>query len=111
MIKNVTPEQLKKLGESGLTDQMVIAARPGNKALIMGFSDEAGQVPQLLKQIQEIVPNVKYETGISKQDVDRIYMVRKPDDFGTPTYADFGATPRQSGLLDSLDERLRMADY
>ena len=111
MIKNVTPEQLKKLGESGLTDQMVIAARPGNKALIMGFNDEPGQVPQLLKQIQEIVPDVKYETGISKQDVDRIYMVRKPDDFGTPTYADFGATPRQSGLLDPLDERLRMADY
>jgi hypothetical protein len=111
MIKNVTPEQLKKLGESGLTDEMVIAARPGNKALIMGFSDEAGQVPGLMKKIKEIVPDVKYETGISKQDVDRIYMVRNPDDFGTPTYADFGATPRQSGLLDSLDERLRMADY
>ena len=111
MIKNITPEQLKKLGEAGLTDQMVIAARPGNKALIMGFSDEAGQIPYLLKKIKDIVPDVKYETGISKQDVDRIYMARKPDDFGTPTYADFGATPRQSGLLDSLDERLRMADY
>jgi hypothetical protein len=111
MIKNVTPEQLRKLGEAGLTDEMVIAARPNNKALIMGFSDEAGQVAQLLKKIQEIVPDVKYETGISKQDVDRIYMVRNPDDFGTPTYANFGATPRQSGLLDSLDERLRMADY
>ena len=111
MIKNVTPEQLKKLGESGLTNEMVIAARPGNKALIMGFSDEAGQVPGLMKKIKEIVPDVKFETGISKQDVDRIYMVRNPDDFGTPTYADFGATPRQSGLLDSLDERLRMTDY
>lgn len=111
MIKNVTPEQLRKLGESGLTNEMVIAARPGNKALIMGFSDEAGQVPGLMKKIKEIVPDVKFETGISKQDVDRIYMVRNPDDFGTPTYADFGATPRQSGLLDSMDERLRMADY
>ena len=111
MIKNITPEQLKKLGEAGLTDQMVIAARPGNKALIMGFSDETGQIPYLLKKIKDIVPDVKYETGISKQDVDRIYMARKPDDFGTPTYADFGATPRQSGLLDSMDERLRMADY
>jgi hypothetical protein len=111
MIKNVTPEQLKKLGEAGLTDEMVIAARPGNKALIMGFSDETGQVPGLIKKIKEIVPDVKFETGISKQDVDRIYMVRNPDDYGTPTYADFGATPRQSGLLDSLDERLRMTDY
>lgn len=111
MIKNVTPEQLKKLGESGLTNEMVIAARPNNKALIMGFSDEAGQVPSLIKKIKEIIPDVKFDTGISKQDVDRIYMVRTPDDFGTPTYSDFGATPRQSGLLDSLDERLRMADY
>jgi hypothetical protein len=111
MIKNVTPEQLRKLGEAGLTEQMVIAARPGNKALIMGFGDEPGQVPQLLKKIKEVVPDIKYETGISKQDVDRIYMVRKPDDFGTPTYADFGATPRQPGLLDTLDETLRMADY
>jgi hypothetical protein len=111
MIKNVTPEQLRKLGEAGLTEQMVIAARPGNKALIMGFGDEPGQVPQLLKKIKEVVPNIKYETGISKQDVDRIYMVRSPDDFGTPTYADFGATPRQPGLLDTLDETLRMADY
>jgi hypothetical protein len=111
MIKNVTPEQLKKLGEAGLTNEMVIAARPGNKALIMGFGDEPGQVPQLLKKIKEVVPDIKYETGISKQDVDRIYMVRNPDDFGTPTYADFGATPRQPGLLDTLDETLRMADY
>ena len=111
MIKNVTPEQLRKLGEAGLTEQMVIAARPGNKALIMGFGDEPGQVPQLLKKIREVVPDIKYETGISKQDVDRIYMVRSPDDFGTPTYADFGATPRQPGLLDTLDETLRMADY
>jgi hypothetical protein len=111
MIKNVTPEQLRKLGEAGLTEQMVIAARPGNKALIMGFGDEPGQVPQLLKKIKEVVPDIKYETGISKQDVDRIYMVRSPDDFGTPTYADFGATPRQPGLLDTLDETLRMADY
>jgi len=111
MIKNVTPEQLKKLGEAGLTNEMVIAARPGNKALIMGFGDEPGQVPQLLKKIKEVVPDIKYETGISKQDVDRIYMVRSPDDFGTPTYADFGATPRQPGLLDTLDETLRMADY
>jgi hypothetical protein len=111
MIKNVTPEQLRKLGEAGLTNEMVIAARPGNKALIMGFGDEPGQVPQLLKKIKEVVPGIKYETGISKQDVDRIYMVRNPDDFGTPTYADFGATPRQPGLLDTLDETLRMADY
>jgi hypothetical protein len=111
MIKNVTPEQLRKLGEAGLTNEMVIAARPGNKALIMGFGDEPGQVPQLLKKIKEVVPDIKYETGISKQDVDRIYMVRSPDDFGTPTYADFGATPRQPGLLDTLDETLRMADY
>lgn len=111
MIKNVTPEQLRKLGEAGLTNEMVIAARPGNKALIMGFGDEPGQVPQLLKKIKEVVPDIKYETGISKQDVDRIYMVRNPDDFGTPTYADFGATPRQPGLLDTLDESLRMADY
>jgi hypothetical protein len=111
MIKNVTPEQLRKLGEAGLTNEMVIAARPGNKALIMGFGDEPGQVPQLLKKIKEVVPDIKYETGISKQDVDRIYMVRNPDDFGTPTYADFGATPRQPGLLDTLDETLRMADY
>jgi hypothetical protein len=111
MIKNVTPEQLRKLGEAGLTNEMVIAARPGNKALIMGFGDEPGQVPQLLKKIKEVVPGIKYETGISKQDVDRIYMVRSPDDFGTPTYADFGATPRQPGLLDTLDETLRMADY
>jgi hypothetical protein len=111
MIKNVTPEQLRKLGEAGLTNEMVIAARPGNKALIMGFGDEPGQIPQLLKQIKEVVPDIKYETGISKQDVDRIYMVRNPDDFGTPTYADFGATPRQPGLLDTLDETLRMADY
>jgi hypothetical protein len=111
MIKNVTPEQLRKLGEAGLTNEMVIAARPGNKALIMGFGDEPGQVPQLLKKIKDVVPDIKYETGISKQDVDRIYMVRSPDDFGTPTYADFGATPRQPGLLDTLDETLRMADY
>jgi len=111
IIKNVTPEQLKKLGESGLTNEMVIAARPGNKALVMGFNDEPGQVPQLLKKIKEIVPNVKFETGISKQDVDRIYMVRNPDEFGTPTYADFGATPRPSGLLDTLDERLRQESY
>jgi hypothetical protein len=111
MIKNVTPEQLRKLGEAGLTNEMVIAARPGNKALIMGFGDEPGQVPQLLKKIKEVVPGIKYETGISKQDVDRIYMVRNPDDFGTPTYADFGATPKQPGLLDTLDETLRMADY
>ena len=111
IIKNVTPEQLKKLGEAGLTNEMVIAARPGNKALVMGFNDEPGQVPQLLKKIKEIVPDVKFETGISKQDVDRIYMVRKPDEFGTPTYADFGATPRQSGLLDTLDERLRQESY
>lgn len=111
MIKNVTPEQLRKLGEAGLTNEMVIAARPGNKALIMGFGDEPGQVPQLLKKIKEVVPDIKYETGISKQDVDRIYMVRNPDNFGTPTYADFGATPRQPGLLDTLDESLRMADY
>lgn len=111
MIKNVTPEQLRKLGEAGLTNEMVIAARPGNKALIMGFGDEPGQVPQLLKKIKEVVPDIKYETGISKQDVDRIYMVRSPDDFGTPTYADFGATPRQPGLLDTLDQTLRMADY
>lgn len=111
MIKNVTPAQLRKLGEAGLTNEMVIAARPGNKALIMGFGDEPGQVPQLMKKIKEVVPDIKYETGISKQDVDRIYMVRSPDDFGTPTYADFGATPRQPGLLDTLDETLRMADY
>lgn len=111
IIKNVTPEQLKKLGEAGLTNEMVIAARPGNKALVMGFNDEPGQVPQLLKKIKEIVPDVKFETGISRQDVDRIYMVRKPDEFGTPTYADFGATPRQSGLLDTLDERLRQESY
>jgi len=111
IIKNVTPEQLKKLGEAGLTNEMVIAARPGNKALVMGFDDEPGKVPQLIKKIKEIVPDVKFETGISKQDVDRIYMVRKPDEFGTPTYADFGATPRQSGLLDTLDERLRQESY
>lgn len=111
IIKNVTPEQLKKLGEAGLTNEMVIAARPGNKALVMSFDDEPGQVPQLLKKIKEIVPDVKFETGISRQDVDRIYMVRKPDEFGTPTYADFGATPRQSGLLDTLDERLRQESY
>lgn len=111
IIKNVTPEQLKKLGEAGLTNEMVIAARPGNKALVMGFDDEPGQVPQLLKKIKEIVPDVKFETGISRQDVDRIYMVRNPDEFGTPTYADFGATPRQSGLLDTLDERLRQESY
>lgn len=111
IIKNVTPEQLKKLGEAGLTNEMVIAARPGNKALVMGFDDEPGQVPQLIKKIKEIVPSVKFETGISRQDVDRIYMVRKPDEFGTPTYADFGATPRQSGLLDALDERLRQESY
>lgn len=111
IIKNVTPEQLKKLGEAGLTNEMVIAARPGNKALVMGFDDEPGQVPQLIKKIKEIVPSVKFETGISRQDVDRIYMVRKPDEFGTPTYADFGATPRQSGLFDALDERLRQESY
>lgn len=111
MIKNVTPAQLKKLGEAGLTDEMVIAARPGNKALIMGFGDEPGQVPGLLKRIKEVVPKIKFETGISKQDVDRVYMVRNPDDFGTPTYADFGAKERQSGLLDSMDEKLRKKRY
>jgi len=79
--------------------------------VVMGFDDEPGKVPQLIKKIKEIVPDVKFETGISKQDVDRIYMVRKPDEFGTPTYADFGATPRQSGLLDTLDERLRQESY
>lgn len=111
MIKNITPAQLKKLGEAGLTDEMVIAARPGNKALIMGFGDEPGQMPQLLKKIKEVVPKIKFDTGISKQDVDRVYMVRNPDDYGTPTYADFGAQPRQSGLLDALDERLRKERY
>ena len=111
IIKNVTPEQLKKLGESGLTNDMVIAARPGNKALVMGFDDEPGQIPQLIDKIKKIVPDVKFETGISRQDVDRIYMVRNPDEFGTPTYEDFGATSRPSGLLDTLDERLRQESY
>jgi hypothetical protein len=111
IIKNVTPEQLKKLGEAGLTNDMVIAARPGNKALVMGFDDEPGQIPQLIDKIKKIVPDVKFETGISRQDVDRIYMVRNPDEFGTPTYEDFGATSRPSGLLDTLDERLRQESY
>lgn len=111
IIKNVTPEQLKKLGEAGLTNDMVIAARPGNKALVMGFDDEPGQIPQLIEKIKKIIPDVKFETGISKQDVDRVYMVRNPDEFGTPTYEDFGATPRQSGLLDTLDSRLRQESY
>lgn len=111
IIKNVTPEQLKKLGEAGLTNDMVIAARPGNKALVMGFDDEPGQIPQLIDKIKKIVPGVKFETGISRQDVDRIYMVRNPDEFGTPTYEDFGATSRPSGLLDTLDERLRQESY
>lgn len=111
VIKNVTPEQLKKLGEAGLTDKMVIAARPDNKALIMGFDDKAGQIPDLLAQIKKVIPDVKYDTGISKQDVDRIYMVKNPNEDGIPTFADFGAIPRQNGLLDVLDERLRQDVY
>jgi len=107
MLHNITPEQLKKLGEAGLTDSMVIAARPGNKALVMGFDDSKGQVPELMKKIKEVVPGAKFKTGVSNNEMDRIYMVRNPDDYGTPTYADFGATPRNNGLLDVLDERLR----
>ena len=107
MLSNITPEQLKKLGEAGLTEQMVIAARPGNKALIMGFDDSKGQVPELMKKIQEIVPDAKFKTGVSNNAIDRVYMTRSRDEFGNPTYADFGATPRNSGLLDVMDERLR----
>ena len=65
----------------------------------------------MIDKIKKIVPGVKFETGISRQDVDRIYMVRNPDEFGTPTYEDFGATSRPSGLLDTLDERLRQESY
>jgi hypothetical protein len=107
MIKNITPAQLKKLGEAGLTEEMVIAARPGNKALIMGFDDESGKIPQLMKKIKEVLPKARFETGISRQDVDRVYMERMPQYEGIPSYADFGATPRQNGLLDVIDDRLR----
>lgn len=107
MIKNITPAQLKKLGEAGLTEEMVIAARPGNKALIMGFDDEPGKIPQLMKKIKEVLPKARFETGISKQDVDRVYMERTPQYEGIPSYADFGATPRQNGLLDVVDDRIR----
>lgn len=107
MITNITPEQLKKLGKAGLTQDMVIAARPGNKALVMGFDDSTTQIPALMDQIKGIVPGAKFKTGISNNKVDRIYMERNPQWEGIPPYSEFGAQPRASGLLDTLDDRLR----
>ncbi len=73
----------------------------------MGYGDESAQIPALMDQIRNIVPEAKFKLGTSNNKVDRIYMERTPSYEDIPSYADFGATPRQNGLLDVLDERLR----
>lgn len=89
-LKNITAKDIQKLGKAGLTDDMVIASRPGNKAIVMGFDDSPGGMAALLARIKEYAPKVKAKPGTSKQDVDRVYMM-KNDEGWAPTYSSFGA--------------------
>ena len=89
-LSGVTPAMIKAMGNAGLTNDMVIAARPGNKALVMGFGDEAGQMKDLLARVKEHAPKAKVKLGTSKQDADRVFMM-KNDEGWAPTYESFGA--------------------
>lgn len=110
MLSNISPAEIKKLGEAGLSGQMVMAARPNNKMMIMDFSDEAGKMPELVSKVKEIAPKAKVKYGVSKQDVDRVYATREPSDYSVG-YQELGAKPRKSALLDSFDEFLRGQTY
>ena len=110
MLSNITPAEVKKMGEAGLSGQMVMAARPNNKMMIMDFSDESGKIPDLVNKVKEVAPKAKVKYGVSKQNVDRVYATREPSEYSVG-YQELGAKPRKSALLDSFDEFLRRQTY
>ena len=110
MLSNITPAEVKKMGEAGLSGQMVMAARPNNKMMIMDFSDESGKIPDLVNKVKEVAPKAKVKYGVSEQNVDRVYATREPSEYSVG-YQELGAKPRKSALLDSFDEFLRRQTY
>lgn len=110
MLSNIGPAEIKKLGEAGLSGQMVMAARPNNKMMIMDFSDEVGKMSELVSKVKEIAPKTKVKYGVSEQNVDRLYATREPSEYSVG-YQELGAKPRKSVLLDSFDEFLRRQTY
>jgi hypothetical protein len=86
MLRNVSPADIRALAEAGLTDEMVLAARPGNTAFVAGFGNEFSPA-KAMSQIRSVVPNAKPTYGKSMEDLDRVFMIKKGD--YAPNYSEF----------------------
>lgn len=86
MLGNVSPADIRALAQAGMTEDMVLAARPGNRALVMGFGDEFAPA-KAVSQIRAIAPNVRPTYGTSNVGQDRVFMIREGD--YAPLYTDF----------------------
>ena len=65
-------------------------------------------MPQFVKKAKEVLPGLKVEPALARQDIDRVYM-------DMAEYANYGAVPRKEspgGLLtEAFDEALKRLRY
>lgn len=88
MVDGLTPGDIRKLAEAGLTNDMVISAQPGGKALVMGFDDNF-DVMDALARIKGVAPKAKPTYGKSNVGQDRVFMIKDGMGDWAPNYSQF----------------------
>lgn len=86
MLSGVSPADIRAMAQAGLTEDMVVAARPGNRALLMGFGDEFAPA-KAVSQVRAVAPNARPTYGTSNVGQDRVFMIREGD--YAPLYSDY----------------------
>lgn len=97
----------KSFGESGF-DNAVLQHRKDGSGLVFAAWDDKYGLGQFINKAKEVLPGIKVEPALARQDIDRVYM-------DMSEYAGFGAVPREEspgGLLTTaFDEALKRLRY
>lgn len=110
--KPLTKDDIVKLNKA-FTDSdfdAVLQHRKDGSGLIFkgGWGEAKYDLPQFVKKAKEVLPGLKVEPALARQDIDRVYM-------DMAEYANYGAVPRKEspgGLLtEAFDEALKRLRY
>jgi hypothetical protein len=109
--KPLTKEDIVKLNKSfgeANYDNAVLQHRKDGSGLVFAAWDDKYGLGQFINKAKEVLPNLKIEPALARQDIDRVYM-------DMAEYAKYGAVPRTEspgGLLtEAFDEALKRLRY
>ena len=109
----LTPEQVVQISDQ-LGNDMAVVHNPRLGGVVVypfGSANSSTRIKEFAmaeKAARTLGQDMKIQPGVARYDKDRLYAVRRPDNYGTATYADLGAySPVPSGkdtaqLLDEL---------